>query len=94
MKNLSLKLQLSLSAIAVGFVLLLAQLVLQFYVLRGDIVQRIERNEFHSLTAVAQDLDEKLQDSMDMLTSVGTHVPPSLMGNISELEKFMQREYA
>ena len=94
MKNLSLKLQLSLSAIAVGFVLLLAQLVLQFYVLRGDIVQRIEKNEFRSLTAVAQNLDEKLQDSMDMLASVGTHVQPSLMGNIPELEKFMQREYA
>ena len=40
MKNLSIKLQLSLSAIAVGFVLLLAQLVLQFYVLRVDIVHR------------------------------------------------------
>ena len=94
MKNLSIKLQLSLSAIAVGFVLLLAQLVLQFSVLRGDIVQRIEKNEFRSLTAVAQSLDEKLQISMDMLASVGANVPPSSLRNIAALEKFLQREYA
>ena len=43
MKNLSIKLQLSLSVIALGVVLLLAQLTLQFYVLRGDIVHRIEK---------------------------------------------------
>lgn len=94
MKNLSIKLQLSLSAIAVGFVLLLAQLVLQFSVLRGDIVQRIEKNEFRSLTAVAQNLDEKLQNSMDMLTSVGANVPLSALGNIAAMEKLLQREHA
>lgn len=94
MKNLSIKLQLSLGAIAVGFVLLLAQLVLQFYVLRSDIVQRIEKNEFRNLTAVAQNLDEKLQSSMEMLGSVGANVPPALMGNIGGLETFLQREYA
>jgi signal transduction histidine kinase/DNA-binding response OmpR family regulator len=94
MKNLSIKLQLSLSAIVVGFVLLLAQLVLQFSVLRSDIVQRIEKNEFHSLSAVAQSLDEKLQTSMDMLASVGANVPPSTLGNIAAMEKFLQREFA
>jgi signal transduction histidine kinase/CheY-like chemotaxis protein len=94
MKNLSIKLQLSLSAIAVGFVLLLAQLVLQFYVLRGDIVQRIEKNEFRNLSTVAHNLDEKLQDSMDMLASVGANVPTALVGNVAGLENFLQREYA
>ena len=94
MKKLSIKLQLSLSAIAVGFVLLLAQLVLQFYVLRGDIVQRIEKNEFRNLSTVAQNLDEKLQDSMDMLASVGANVPPALVGDIKGVERFLQREYA
>lgn len=94
MKNLSIKLQLSLSVIAIGFVLLLAQLILQFSVLRGDIVQRIEKNEFRSLTAVAQNLDEKLQNSMDMLASVGANVPPSSMANVAALEKFLQREFA
>jgi hypothetical protein len=69
MKNLSIKLQLSLSAIAVGFVLLLAQLMLQFQVLRADIVQRIEKNEFRQLSDFASNLDERLQDSVAMLAS-------------------------
>lgn len=74
MKNLSIKLQLSLSAIAVGFILLLAQLGLQFYVLRADIVQRIEKNEFRQLSDFANNLDERLQDSVAMLASVGLNV--------------------
>ena len=43
MKNLSLKLQLSLSALALAIALLLAQFVMQFQVMRTDIVQRIEK---------------------------------------------------
>ena len=94
MKNLSIKLQLSLSAIAVGFVLLLAQLVLQFYVLRVDIVQRIEKNEFKQLSDFASNLDERLQDSMAMLASVGLNVPSEHMGDLAKLEYFLQREHA
>ncbi len=94
MKNLSIKLQLSLGAIAVGFVLLLAQLVLQFYVLRVDIVQRIEKNEFRQLSDFANNLDERLQDSMAMLASVGLNVPSEQMGNLAKLEHFLQREHA
>lgn len=94
MKNLSIKLQLSLSAIAVGFILLLAQLVLQFYVLRGDIVQRIEKNEFRQLSDFARNLDERLQDSVTMLASVGLNVPAEHMGDVQQLERFLQREHA
>ena len=94
MKNLSIKLQLSLSAIALGFVLLLAQLVLQFHVLRVDIVQRIEKNEFRQLTDFARNLDERLQDSVTMLASVGLNVPTEQMGDLVKLEKFLQREHA
>ena len=94
MKNLSIKLQLSLSAITVGFVLLLAQLVLQFYVLRVDIVQRIEKNEFRQLSDFASNLDERLQDSMAMLASVGLNVPSEQMGDLAKLEYFLQREHA
>ena len=94
MKNLSIKLQLSLSVIAMGVVLLLAQLGLQFYVLRGDIVQRIEKHEFRQLTDFARNLDEKLQDSKDMLASVGQHVPEDDMQDLSKLERLLQREHA
>ena len=94
MKNLSIKLQLSLSAIAMGIVLLLAQLGLQFYVLRGDIVQRIEKHEFRQLSDFARNLDEKLQDSQDMLASVGLNVPAQDMQDLNKLEKHLQREHA
>ncbi|PUE09483.1 hypothetical protein B9Z51_11530 [Limnohabitans sp. T6-5] len=94
MKNLSIKLQLSLSAIAMGIVLLLAQLGLQFYVLRGDIVQRIEKHEFRQLTDFVRNLDEKLQDSKDMLASVGLNVPAEDMHDLSKLELLLQREHA
>lgn len=94
MKNLSIKFQLSLSAIAMGIVLLLSQLGLQFFVLRADIVQRIEKHEFRQLTDFADKLDEKLQDSMGMLASVGMHLPAQDMNNLVTLEKHLQREHA
>ncbi|WP_090140465.1 response regulator [Limnohabitans sp. DM1] len=94
MKNLSIKFQLSLSAIAMGIVLLLSQLGLQFFVLRADIVHRIEKHEFRQLTDFARKLDEKLQDSMGMLASVGKHVPAEDMNNLVTLEKHLQREHA
>ncbi len=94
MKQLSIKLQLSLSAIAMGFVLLLAQLGLQFYVLRSDIVQRIEKHEFKQLTELSEHLDERLQDSMAMLTSVGQNIETDRMNDLGQLEKLLQREHA
>jgi len=94
MKHFSIKLQLALSAIALGILLLLAQLGLQFYVLRGDIVQRIERHEFRQLTDFAEYLDEKLQESMDMLASVGPHITVQQMADPETLQKFLQRESA
>lgn len=94
MKNLSIKLQLSLSAIVLGVVLLLAQLTLQFYALRGDIVHRIEKNEFRQLSDFANNLDEKLESSMLMLASVGLNVPPEQIRNLEGLEKFLRREHA
>jgi len=94
MKNLSIQLQLSLSVIAMGFALLLAQLGLQFYVLREDIVQRIEKHEFRQLSDFAENLDEKLQDSKDMLASVGLNLPSAHMKDVGKLEKLLQREHA
>ena len=81
MNKLSIKLQLSLSVMAMGLLLLLVQLSMQFYVLRSDIVERIETHEFRQLTSVAGNLDERLQDSMDMLSEVAMHVPAGPMND-------------
>jgi len=94
MKHLSIKIQLALSAIAMGFVLLLAQLLLQFYVLRSDIVQRIEKHEYKQLSELTEHLDERLQDSMAMLANVGLNLPVGQMNDLGQLEKLLQREHA
>jgi signal transduction histidine kinase/CheY-like chemotaxis protein len=94
MKNLSIKVQLSMSAIAMVVLLLLAQLSLQFYVLRGDIVQRIEKHEFRLLSDFAEYLDEKLEDNISMLANVAMNIPPNDMAQLPTLEKYLQREHA
>ncbi|MEK7346147.1 MAG: response regulator [Pseudomonadota bacterium] len=94
MNNLSIKLQLSLSAIAMAILLLLAQLGLQFYVLRGDIVQRIEKHEFRQLTDLANHLDEKLQNSIAMLANVALNAPSAAPGQLAPLELFLKHEHA
>ena len=80
MKNLSLKLQLSLGAITMAIALLLSQFALQFQVIRTDIVQRIEKHEFRQLSELASHLDEKLLHSVNMLEKVASHVPAASMG--------------
>ena len=94
MKYFSIRLQLALSAIALGILLLLAQLGIQFYVLRADIVQRIERHEFRQLTDFAEYLDEKLEESMDMLTSITPNISAQQLSDPPALERALQRESA
>ncbi len=94
MKHISIRAQVALSAIAVGCLLLIAQLGLQFYVLRADIVQRIEKHEFRALKDFAVYLDEKLHDSMDMLASEAVNVPEVSLRNLVALEQHLAREKA
>ncbi len=94
MKKLSIKLQLSLSVMAMGLLLLLVQLGLQFYVLRSDIVQRIETHEFRQLTSFASNLDERLQDSKDMLAEVAKHLPTAPPNDLDKLALLLKREHA
>ena len=94
MKHLSIRAQVALSAMALGCLLLLAQLGLQFYVLRVDIVQRIEKHEFRALKDFAGYLDEKLQDSMDMLASEAGEVPAVSLSNLATLETHLKHRQA
>lgn len=94
MKNLSIKLQLSLGAMALALLLLLAQFALQFQLMRADIVQRIEKHEFRQLSDFASHLDEKLQDSIHMLTRVAKDAPQPEASSLKTLEAFLQQEQA
>jgi signal transduction histidine kinase/DNA-binding response OmpR family regulator len=94
MKNLSIKLQLSLSAMAMAVLLLLVQFAVQFQLMRTDIVQRIEKHEFRQLSDLASHIDEKLQNSIDMLSNVALHAPSVDIGQLDSLEKFVKNERA
>jgi signal transduction histidine kinase/CheY-like chemotaxis protein len=94
MKNLSIKIQLSLSTMAMAILLLLAQFGMQFQVMRTDIVQRIEKHEFRQLSDFANHLDEKLVDSVNMLSHVAMNASADAMQDLNALEKFLQREQA
>ena len=94
MKLLSIRAQVAFSAIALGCLLLVAQLGLQFFVLRSDIVHRIERHEFRSLQDFAAYLDEKLKDSKSMLASEAANVPEVTLANLPALERYLSRQQA
>jgi CheY-like chemotaxis protein len=94
MKKLSIKQQLSLTAVAMGLLLLLAQLGLEFYVLRHDIVQRVRSHEYQQLSDFAEHLDEKLKDSMNMLSNVGLNMGLDKLESPQKLEALLQREHA
>jgi signal transduction histidine kinase/CheY-like chemotaxis protein len=94
MKAFSIKLQLSMIFVAMAFILLSAQLGLQLYVMHEDIVKRIEKQEFKKLTDLANDLDEKLQDSVNMLANVALNAPVTEKSSLATLENFLQREHA
>lgn len=94
MKAFSIKLQFSIIFVAMAFILLLAQLGLQLYVMREDIVKRIEKQEFQQLTDLANNLDERLQDSINMLSDVALNAPVTKKNSLATLENFLQREHA
>lgn len=94
MKAFSIKLQLSIIFVAMAFILLSAQLGLQLFVMREDIVKRIEKQEFQQLTDLANDLDERLQDSINILAKVARNAPIKENNALTTLEKFLQREHA
>jgi signal transduction histidine kinase/DNA-binding response OmpR family regulator len=94
MKKLSIKQQLSLTTVAMGLLLLLAQLGLQYFVLRHDIVQRVHKHEYQQLSDFAEHLDEKLKDSMNMLSTVGLNMRLDKLQATQKLEALLQREHA
>jgi len=90
----SLKFKLTLGAILLGVLLLLVQSILQFYALRGDIVERIGIQQFAVVTEVAASLDEKIEERLEALAQGAKAVPVQSMGQVGELEQFIKDERA
>ncbi len=94
MKTNSLKLKLIVSSISIGIVLLLCQFLIQFQSMRGNLVEGLEREQFSSLTELANHLDDKLLERQTALEKAGALLTPQKMGSLDNLEKFLQAQAA
>ncbi len=90
----SLKLKLSLGAIAIGLLLLLTQLLVQSWSLRAELKERIETEQFQYLSALADHLDDKLGERVNALNAVGRSIPREQLGDLVALERHLQGKSA
>lgn len=91
---LSLKLKLTLGAIAIGLVLLLAQSFGQFHALRGDLSERIESEQFNLLSELASHLDDKVNERKTALARTAEAMPLENLGNVQSLENHLRHQAA
>ncbi|MBM3386724.1 MAG: hypothetical protein FJY36_03525, partial [Betaproteobacteria bacterium] len=94
MKHFSIRAQLALSVLALVSLVLVVQLGLQSYAMRKDAVHRIETEEFRILKDFAEDLDEKLQLHLNLLSNESGNVPRVTAANAPALETYLQRQQA
>lgn len=90
MRPLSLKLKLSLGAIAIGLMLLLTQLLVQSWSLREELRSRIEAEQFQLLSTLVENLDDKLSERVNALAAAGRSLPIDQLGNLGALEQHLQ----
>ena len=91
---MSLKLKLTLGAIAIVLLLLLVQFFGQFYSLRGDLAARIENEQFQLLSTLADHLDEKIDERLTALAHSANSVPQDKLNDLSALERHLQSKNA
>ena len=90
MPAFSLKFKLTLGAIAIGLLLLLVQFFSQFYALRGELGQRIESEQFRSLSDLASHLDDKLEERLLALARSADSIPRGKLADTAALEQHLQ----
>jgi len=94
MKALSIKLQLSLGALAMLTLLVLTQFALQFQIMHAAIVDRIETHEFRQLTDFANHLDQQLATNVHMLSQVALNASGSFNALPDSQESFLRKQHA
>ena len=94
MPSLSLKFKLTLSAISMALLLLLIQSISQFYMLREDLAQRIESEQFTLLEELAAHLDDKMEERLNALAHATASVPQDKLGDVEALETHLKGETA
>ncbi len=94
MPSLSLKFKLTLSTISMALLLLLIQSISQFYMLREDLAQRIESEQFTLLEELAAHLDDKMEERLNALAHATASVPQDKLGDVEALETHLKGETA
>ena len=94
MPALSLKLKLTLGAIAIGVLILLVEFFGQMYALRDNLASRIEAEQFQLLTEVAGSLDDKIEERLIALTRSTDSIPRDKLGDLAALERHLQGKTA
>ena len=90
MPQSSLKFKLTLGAIGIGLLLLLAQSLIQFHALRGTLAERIEAEQYHLLTELGRHLDDKLGERVTALSRSTERIPRAALGDPAALEAFLK----
>ncbi len=86
----SLKLKLTFGAIIFGTLLLLAQSVIQFYSLRGEVAARIESEQFSFLATMAEHLEERIGNRLRALEAATPSIPIALLDHPAVLEQYLR----
>ncbi len=93
-RTLSLRLMLTLGAIAIGLSLLLVQSVSQFYALRSELSQRIQTEQFTLLTELGSHLDDKFDERLLALNVTTKTIPHQNLSDLSKLENYLSSQAA
>ena len=90
----SLRLMLTLSAIAISLALLLVQSISQFYALRSDLSERIQTEQFTLLSELGRHLDDKFEERLHALSATSSTLPQHQIGDLAGLEDFLKNQAA
>jgi signal transduction histidine kinase len=94
MASRTLKIKLTLGAIALGVLLLLTQFLWQWQYLRGEIAHRIEQEQFAIVSELADTLDNQIDERLDALSAAAALVPADRLHDPGRLEDQLRRETA
>jgi len=94
MPPISLRLKVTLGAIAISVLLLLVQSVVQFYALRGELSKRMEEEQLTLLGTLASHLDDKMEERLLALSQSAKSIPQDKLGDLAALETHLQGKTA
>ena len=89
MSPFSLKLKLTIGAIGTALILLLAQFVGQYSILREDLGKRIEAEQFAFLSELAGNIDDKLLERLNALANSTRTIPHDRLTDLTVLERHL-----